>query len=56
MVRTRFLRAQLFEITTAEPAVYAGVALVLLIVALMAMWFPARRVMRVDPLEALRLP
>jgi predicted permease len=51
---TRFLRSQLFEVTPTEPAVYAAVAFVLLIVASLAMWFPARRAMRVDPMVALR--
>jgi predicted permease len=54
LVLTRFLRSQLYEVAATEPAVYAGVALVLLIVALLALWFPARRAMRVDPIEALR--
>lgn len=54
LVLTKFLQSQLYEVTTTEPTVYAGVALVLLIVALSAVWFPAHRAMRVDPLEALR--
>lgn len=55
LVLTRFLQSQVYGITTTEPTVYAGVALMLLIVALLAVWFPARRAMRVDPMEALRL-
>jgi putative ABC transport system permease protein len=54
LVLTVFLRSQMYEVTTTEPRVYAGVTLVLLIVALLAVWFPARRAMRVDPMEALR--
>jgi putative ABC transport system permease protein len=51
---TVFLRSQMYEVTTTDPTVYAGVTLVLLTVALLAVWFPARRAMRVDPMEVLR--
>ena len=37
-----------------EPAVFAGVPLILLAVATLASWWPARRVTRVDPMRALR--
>jgi len=37
-----------------DTAVFAGVPIVLLAVALAAAWWPARRVARVDPLKALR--
>ena len=37
-----------------EPAVFAGVPLLLLAVATLAAWWPARRVTRVDPMLALR--
>ena len=51
---TRFLRKLLFEITPADPAAYLAVTVLLLLVALLASWLPARRASRVNPIEALR--
>jgi len=54
LLLTKLLRSQLYGVTTTEPSVYAVVSLMLLMVASLAVWFPARRAMRLDPLEALR--
>ena len=51
---TRFLRSMLFEIKPTDPATLVGVALLLVIVALLACYIPARRATRVDPMVALR--
>jgi ABC-type antimicrobial peptide transport system permease subunit len=45
---------QLYGVSQFDPPVMAGVALVLLAVALLASWLPARRASRVNPAVALR--
>ncbi len=51
---TRLMRSVLFGVGTTDPATFAGVAAVLLGVAFLASWIPARRAARVDPLIAMR--
>jgi putative ABC transport system permease protein len=51
---TRVLRTLLFEIKPTDPATFVGVAILLMIVAVLASYIPARRAMRVDPMIALR--
>jgi putative ABC transport system permease protein len=48
------LEAFLFGVSPADPITIAGVAVVLMVVALLASYFPARRATRTDPMEALR--
>jgi predicted permease len=51
---TRVLRSQLFGVTPTDPLSFAMVSIMLLTVALLASYLPARRATRVDPIVALR--
>ncbi len=51
---TRVMSGLLFGIGAADPATYAAIVLVLLVVSFIACYIPARRATRVDPLIALR--
>ncbi len=54
MTLTRLLESMLYEIEPTDPASLTIVALVFLAVALLAVWIPARRAMRIDPMDVLR--
>jgi putative ABC transport system permease protein len=51
---TRILSDLLFGVTPRDPLTFAGVPVLLLLVAFFACYIPARRATRIDPLAALR--
>jgi predicted permease len=51
---TRVMSNLLFTVSATDPKIFFGVALLLIVVALLASYLPARRAMMVKPIKALR--
>ncbi len=51
---TRLMRSLLFEVSPADPLTYAAASAGLMVAALLGSYLPARRAIKVDPVEALR--
>lgn len=51
---TRYLESMLFGVSPFDPATVASVSMLLAAVAALAIYIPARRATRVDPVVALR--
>ncbi|HWG37228.1 MAG TPA: ABC transporter permease [Terriglobales bacterium] len=54
LLTTRFLKSNLYGVAATDPATLAGVTLLLLGLAALASYLPARRAARVNPIAALR--
>jgi len=51
---TQTIKSLLFEVSATDPIVFTSIPILLVVVALLACYTPARRATKVDPLEALR--
>ena len=55
MLCVRYVKSQLFEITSVNPAVMAGAIVTLGVAAAIAGIIPAKRAASIDPVQALRI-
>jgi predicted permease len=51
---TRLLTGMVYGVSTTDPATFAAIAILLIVIASLASYLPARRATKVDPLVALR--
>ena len=54
LLASRLLDSMLFGVEPTDPGTFAAVSGLLLVVALVASWMPARKAARIPPVEALR--
>jgi len=53
-VAVRSLESYVYEVPVTDPMTFAGVALAVIVAAVLATWIPARRAARIEPLIVLR--
>jgi putative ABC transport system permease protein len=51
---TRLMKAMLVGVRTSDPATYAAMVVLFLLIAALSSWIPARRAAALDPVKALR--
>ena len=51
---TRFIKSQLYGVAPTDPMTLIGAGVLLMAVAILSAWIPARRAMKINPMEALR--
>ena len=54
LLLTRAIRGMLFDVAPSDPLTFSFVAGMLVVVALVASYLPARRATRFDPMQSLR--
>ena len=51
---TRLMEGLLFSVKSTDPATFAGISMLLLAIAFLAVYVPARKAVKVDPVASLR--
>ncbi|MGH9595125.1 MAG: hypothetical protein ACRD5L_18680, partial [Bryobacteraceae bacterium] len=54
LLLTQFLEGMLYGVKRSDPVTFVAVSALLLLVAVIACWIPARRATKVDPVVTLR--
>ena len=54
VITSRWIASQLFAVSATDPLSYAGVAFLIVVTAVAATWWPARKAAQVDPATTLR--